>query len=121
MAHNARPRDWNRLQRCGIGGEGETGAFKCLTRSTLSPAPDAGPFFESRSGTPPGGPPPIWRYLIHGRGWRGLRVNEYTPWPWCPFVTEITCMSSEHFGQLAWQFKRMSGSSGLKVQAAIAC
>ena len=33
----------------------------------------------------------------------------------------IDCMSSEHFGQLAWQFKRMSGSSGLKVQAAIAC
>ena len=33
----------------------------------------------------------------------------------------IACMSSEHFGQLAWQFKRMSGSSGLKVQAAIAC
>jgi len=33
----------------------------------------------------------------------------------------IGCMSSEHFGQLAWQFKRMSGSSGLKVQAAIAC
>jgi hypothetical protein len=32
-----------------------------------------------------------------------------------------TCMSSEHFGQLAWQFKRVSGSSGLKVQAAIAC
>jgi hypothetical protein len=31
------------------------------------------------------------------------------------------CTSSEHFGQLAWQFKRMSGSSGLKVQAAIAC
>src|SRR6516225_6136760 len=27
------------------------------------------------------------------------------------------CMSSEHFGQLAWQFKRMS----VKVQAAIAC
>ena len=36
-----------------------------------------------------------------------------------PSATE--CMSSEHFGQLAWQFKRMSGSSGLKVQAAIAC
>jgi membrane-associated phospholipid phosphatase len=31
------------------------------------------------------------------------------------------CMSSEHFGQVAWQFKRVSGSSGLKVQAAIAC
>ena len=31
------------------------------------------------------------------------------------------CMSSEHVGQLAWQFKRMSGSSGLKVQAALAC
>jgi hypothetical protein len=30
-------------------------------------------------------------------------------------------MSSEHFGRLAWQFKRVSGSSGLKVQAAIAC
>jgi hypothetical protein len=29
-------------------------------------------------------------------------------------------LSSEHFGQLAWQFKRVSGSSGLKVQAAIA-
>jgi len=35
------------MQRRGIGGEGETGAFKCLTPSTLSPAPDAGPFFES--------------------------------------------------------------------------
>src|SRR5499425_1363832 len=34
---------------------------------------------------------------------------------------EVKCTSSEHFGQLAWQFKRMSGSSGLKVQAAIAC
>ena len=34
---------------------------------------------------------------------------------------DADCMSSEHFGQLAWQFKRMSGSSGLKVQAAIAC
>jgi len=33
----------------------------------------------------------------------------------------LECMSSEHFGQLAWQFKRMSGSSGLKVQAAMAC
>ncbi len=31
------------------------------------------------------------------------------------------CMSSGHFGRLAWQFKRVSGSSGLKVQAAIAC
>ena len=37
------------MQRCGIGGKGEIGAFKCLTPSTLSPAPDAGPFFESRS------------------------------------------------------------------------
>lgn len=36
-------------------------------------------------------------------------------------VFDMECMSSEHFGQLAWQFKRMSGSSGLKVQAAIAC
>ena len=34
---------------------------------------------------------------------------------------EHGCMSSEHFGQLAWQFERMSGSSGLKVQATIAC
>src|SRR5262249_39768278 len=25
---------------------------------------------------------------------------------------DLDCMSSEHFGQLAWQFKRMSGSSG---------
>src|SRR5262249_55281602 len=33
----------------------------------------------------------------------------------------MSCMSSDHFGQFAWQFKRMSGSSGLKVQAAIAC
>jgi transposase len=31
------------------------------------------------------------------------------------------CMSSEHFGHLVWEFKRVSGSSGLKVQAAIAC
>ena len=33
----------------------------------------------------------------------------------------VQCMLSEHFGRLAWQFKRVSGSSGLKVQAAIAC
>ncbi len=33
----------------------------------------------------------------------------------------LYCMSPEHFGRLAWQFKRVSGSSGLKVQAAIAC
>ena len=38
-----------------------------------------------------------------------------------PLFLARRCMSSEHFGQLAWQFKRMSGSSGLKVQAAIAC
>jgi hypothetical protein len=37
------------MQRCGIGGEGETGAFKCLTPSALRPAPDAGPFFESHT------------------------------------------------------------------------
>ena len=36
-------------------------------------------------------------------------------------LLDFDCMSSEHFGQLAWQFKRVSGSSGLKVQAAIAC
>ena len=45
--------------------------------------------------------------------WFGVGAPRNTP-------VEI-CMSSEHFGQLAWQFKRMSGSSGLKVQAAIAC
>ena len=44
----------------------------------------------------------------------GLRASELCSLRW-------ECMSSEHFGQLAWQFKRMSGSSGLKVQAAIAC
>jgi ATP-binding cassette, subfamily B, bacterial CvaB/MchF/RaxB len=31
------------------------------------------------------------------------------------------CMSSEHFGRFAAQFKRVSGSSGLRFQAAIAC
>lgn len=31
------------------------------------------------------------------------------------FAAFFECMSSEHFGQLAWQFKRVSGSSGLKV------
>ena len=45
----------------------------------------------------------------------GKRETEQTE------TTKRDCMSSEHFGQLAWQFKRMSGSSGLKVQAAIAC
>ena len=40
---------------------------------------------------------------------------------WRRLHERLDCMSSEHFGQLAWQFKRMSGSSGLKVQAAIAC
>jgi hypothetical protein len=37
------------------------------------------------------------------------------------FDDRLKCMSSEHFGRLAWQFKRVSGSSGFKVQAAIAC
>jgi hypothetical protein len=45
---------------------------------------------------------------------RAFRRSGYGVWT-------MGCMSSEHFGQLAWQFKRMSGSSGLKVQAAIAC
>ena len=49
------------------------------------------------------------------RRFRDRIINPLKRWK-CP-----TCMSSEHFGQLAWQFKRMSGSSGLKVQAAIAC
>src|SRR6516225_1771406 len=40
---------------------------------------------------------------------------------WVSMLIATHCMSSEHFGQLAWQFKRMSGSSGLKVQAVIAC
>jgi hypothetical protein len=30
-------------------------------------------------------------------------------------------MSSEHFGRFAAQFKRVSGSSDLRFQAAIAC
>ena len=39
-----------------------------------------------------------------------------------PLRREIAkCMSSEHFGHSVWEFKRVSGSSGLKVQAAIAC
>ena len=33
----------------------------------------------------------------------------------------LGCMSSEHFGRFAAQFKRVSGSSGLRFQAAIAC
>ena len=37
------------------------------------------------------------------------------------YGTASACMSSEHFGHLVWEFKRVSGSSGLKVQAAIAC
>ena len=52
--------------------------------------------------------------------YRALRVADpVTELSQCQF--SVICMSSEHFGQLAWQFKRMSGSSGLKVQAAIAC
>jgi len=33
----------------------------------------------------------------------------------------LNCMSSEHFGRFAAQFKRVSGSSDLRFQAAIAC
>src|SRR5262249_61669747 len=32
-------------------------------------------------------------------------------------VEAAACMPSEHFGQLAWQFKRMSCSCGLKVHS----
>src|SRR5262249_39237803 len=63
----ALPRQWNRMQRCGIGGEGETGAFKCLTLSTLSPAPDAGPFFESRSAHYRAGLSPTAKYQAQNR------------------------------------------------------
>ena len=45
---------------------------------------------------------------------RGMRAD--TIW-----IAYGGCVSSEHFGHLVWQFKRVSGSSGLKVQAAIAC
>ena len=50
----------------------------------------------------------------------GINQNLYYRWS-KEFLEAGKCMSSEHFGQLAWQFERMSGSSGLKVQAAIAC
>jgi len=49
---------------------------------------------------------------------RGDRVR--TVW-WSRLQQTAHCMSSEHFGQLAWQFQRVSGSCGLTVQAAIAC
>jgi len=49
-----------------------------------------------------------------------VRASQILTFGW-PIAVLLECMSSEHFGQLAWQFKRMSGSSGLKVQAAIAC
>jgi len=35
------------MQRFGVRDEGETGAYNCLTLYTLSPAPDAGPFFDT--------------------------------------------------------------------------
>src|SRR5262245_12382548 len=63
-----------------------------------------------------------WRaFVLAKKDRRGANKSEITI-----FVFSITakdfshgeCMSSEHFGQLAWQFKRVSGSSGLKVQAA---
>jgi low affinity Fe/Cu permease len=37
------------------------------------------------------------------------------------YMRKDDCMSSEHFGRFAAQFKRVSGSSGLRFQAAIAC
>ena len=58
------------------------------------------------------------------------KMNLFFSLPSCPrsgsFFTfrirvRIFCMSSEHFRHSVWQFKRVSGSSGLKVQAAIAC
>ena len=70
---------------------------------------------EAKLGTPTSrrrleaGRQPHWHTIVAGRDHLG-----YQRWP-------HDCMSSEHFGQLAWQFKRMSGSSGLKVQAVIAC
>ena len=57
-------------------------------------------------------PPTMDEILAHERAPKG-ETDE--------IMRDLECMSSEHFGQLAWQFKRMSGSSGLKVQAAIAC
>src|SRR2546427_13249714 len=36
-------------------------------------------------------------------------------------ITTEDCMSSEHFGRLGWQFKRISGPSGFEVQSARAC
>jgi hypothetical protein len=33
----------------------------------------------------------------------------------------LRCTSSDHFGRFGRRFKRASGSSGLKVHAAIAC
>jgi hypothetical protein len=55
--------------------------------------------------------------LLHGEDWSDLWVTEALH----NLFHNGYCMSSEHFGRLAWQFKRVSGSSGFKVQAAIAC
>src|SRR5262245_14894782 len=69
-----------------------------------------------------------WMDYIAQRGWdvylvdvRGYGRSTRPPEMDQPAASNPPCMSSEHFGQLAWQFERMSGSSGLKVQAAIAC
>jgi len=53
--------------------------------------------------------------------WPNITVKKAPPPDSKEWEGKPDCMSSEHFGQLAWQFKRVSGSSGLKVQAAIAC
>src|SRR5262249_34017719 len=59
---------------------------------------------------------------LRGRvAWAHDWVSDPTLVPLFQALPGASCMSSEHFGQSAWQFKRMSGSSGLKVQAAIAC
>src|SRR5262249_46160586 len=69
--------------------------------------------------------PPLARELAAGTQQRTLpvvRVDALLPVKIGASTRSLrNCMSSEHFEQLAWQFKRMSGSSGLKVQAAIAC
>ena len=57
----------------------------------------------------------------YARIWPKITVKKTPPPDYKEWEGKPDCMSSEHFGQLAWQFKRMSGSSGLKVQAAIAC
>jgi Protein of unknown function (DUF3237) len=87
-------------------------AFDGLLSGAAAPPPQGARFDSYVEGTVTG---PKLKGTVKGVDYANVRADGRLQLHVHAGITTEDCMSSEHFGRLAWQFKRMSGPSGLKV------